>query len=234
MKEASLASIVVQHPSTAIVMEKYGLDFCCKGKRSLEVACAEKDLPLDAVVAELNSATRNTNACSITMPPTAMTLEQLINHIVIKHHFYVKQSMPVIHAHLERVATKHGDRFPYMKEVFKLFCELEEEMLNHMQKEELILFVRIKHLESKADPKSTFQAIHGPVTVMQDEHDHAGYLTEQIKSLTNNYTPPADACTTFRLSLAELKAFEEDLHTHVHLENNILFPAAEKLALSLS
>jgi regulator of cell morphogenesis and NO signaling len=141
--------------------------------------------------------------------------------------------MPTILSHLERVAQKHGDRFPYMVEVFGLFKEVSEEMTSHMQKEEMILFPRIKEIEAvssiRQNRKFTEGYIAGPIQVMEMEHDQAGEILYKIRQLTNSYTPPADACTTFRVSLAELKEFEEDLHKHVHLENNLLFPLAEKL-----
>ncbi|HLG39287.1 MAG TPA: hemerythrin domain-containing protein, partial [Chitinophagaceae bacterium] len=155
-----------------------------------------------------------------------------IAHIVIHHHFYVKQIMPQLHGHLEKVTAKHGDRFPWMIEVFRLFGEVREEMTLHMQKEEVILFPAIKKAERAFVNKETLGIeigiISGAISVMENEHDIAGEIMFQIRGLTKNYQEPADACTTFKISLAELKVFEEDLHRHVHLENNILFPMAKR------
>lgn len=229
--EQTLASIVSGNHQTVPVLEKYHLDFCCKGKRTLAEACSEKGLTVDTVAEELLN--RMQAEQTSTFPFSSMNAEQLISYILIKHHFYVKQAMPTILSHLERVAQKHGDHFPYMVEVFGLFKEVSEEMTSHMQKEEMILFPRIKEIEAvssiRQNRKFTEGYIAGPIQVMEMEHDQAGEILYKIRQLTNSYTPPADACTTFRVSLAELKEFEEDLHKHVHLENNLLFPLAEKL-----
>ncbi len=228
--QQTLASIVTNNHSTVPVLEKYHLDFCCKGKRTLAEACNEKGLLVETISAELERSTKVNNN---KMPFTEMSAEQLISHILIHHHFYVRQSMPTILDHLEKVATKHGDRYPCMVEVLYLFKEISEEMTAHMQKEEQILFPRIKELaalnEINHNRKFTEGFIHAPIQVMEQEHEHAGDLLYKIRALTNRYTAPVDACTTFQVSLAELKEFEEDLHKHVHLENNILFPLAEKL-----
>ena len=228
--EQTLATIVTNNHFTVPVLEKYDLDFCCKGKRTLADACAEKGISIEAISEELeNSSLTPTNK----MPFTEMTADQLISYILIHHHFYVKQSMPTIIGHLEKVAAKHGDRFPYMVEVLALFRDIEAEMTMHMHKEEVILFPRIKEIDALQQTNQHSNLVAGyitaPIQVMELEHEHAGDVLYKIRSLTNNYTPPADACTTFQVSLAELKEFEEDLHRHVHLENNLLFPMAEKM-----
>lgn len=231
LSEQTLATIVTQNQRTVPVLEKYNLDFCCKGKRTLSDACAEKGISIEALLTELETATDTTQKNQL--PFNEMDEQQLISYILIYHHFYVKQSMPTIISHVERVATKHGDRYPYMVEVLQLFTEIKEEMTLHMQKEEMVLFPRIKDVGQLASTHvKTGVAdgyISGPVDVMEQEHEHAGDLLHKIRELTNNYTPPADACTTFKVSLAELKEFEEDLHKHVHLENNLLFPLAKKM-----
>lgn len=232
--EQTLASIVTSHHQTVPVLEKYNLDFCCKGKRTLAQACTEKGLSIEEILKELESSTSQDNAADF----SSMNAEQLIQHILLRHHFYVKQSMPTIQDHLIKVATKHGERFPYMYEVLNLFMQLRGEMSMHLQKEEMILFPRIKEVESlhhfnqKRNIDSNY--IFGPVGVMEKEHDEAGDILYKIRALTGNYTAPADACTTFKVSLAELKEFEEDLHQHVHLENNLLFPLAEKMLSNIN
>lgn len=229
--EQTLASIVTNDHATVPVLEKYGLDFCCKGKRTLAEACRDKGLSLDDITQALQAASNSDTACSIHF--SAMNAEQLISYILIHHHFYVKQAMPTILGHLEKVATKHGDRFPYMVEVYRLFTEVKDEMTAHMHKEEAVLFPRIKEVEAlqKAGQHRNLAEgyLNAPIQVMEMEHDHAGELLYKIRELTNEYTAPGDACTTFRVSLAELKHFEEDLHKHVHMENNLLFPLAENL-----
>jgi regulator of cell morphogenesis and NO signaling len=230
IKEQTLASIVSNNHQTVPVLEKYQLDFCCRGKRTLAEACTERGLNIEGIIKELECSTGDKER---SMPFTSMTAEQLISHILIHHHFYVKQSMPTIIGHLEKVAGKHFDRFPYMIGVLNLFREVEAEMTLHMHKEEAILFPRIKEMEALLlkDKNAKFPKghINGPIIVMEMEHEQAGDALSRIRELTNDYTAPADACTTFRVSLAELKEFEEDLHKHVHLENNILFPMAQKM-----
>ena len=228
--EQTLATIVTNNHFTVPVLEKYDLDFCCKGKRTLADACTEKGISIEAISEELE---KSSLIPATKMPFTEMTAEQLISYILIHHHFYVKQSMPTIIGHLEKVAAKHGDRFPYMVEVLCLFREINEEMTMHMHKEEVILFPRIKEIVALQEAHQQSNLVPGyiaaPIQVMELEHEHAGDVLYKIRELTNNYTPPAEACTTFQVSLAELKEFEEDLHRHVHLENNLLFPLAEKM-----
>ena len=224
----TLASIVTNNSKAVPVFEKYDLDFCCKGKRTLAQACEEKGLKVDLISLEIESQLELRLAGQ--MPFEEMNCDQIINYILIHHHFYVKQSMPIITGHLEKVANKHGEKFPFMVEVFHLFSELQNDMTHHMQKEEMILFPRIKHMEeivmnNKVAEMDVAQ-IQGPVSVLMNEHDKAGELLYKIRNLTNGYEVPLDACTTFRVSLAELKEFEENLHKHVHLENNHLFPKA--------
>ena len=233
--EQTLASIVTNNNQAVPILEKHDLDYCCKGKRTLSAACLEKGLPVNDIVSELQQLAVIEDKQHI--PFTAMNAEQLISYIIIHHHFYVKQSMSSILNHLEKVVTKHGDHFPYMRRVLKLFLEIKEDMTTHMQKEENILFPRIKGLEvlfnknEAADIADNY--INAPIEVMEAEHDHAGEILYEIRQLTNNYTTPAEACTTFKISLAELKEFEEDLHQHVHLENNLLFPLAETMLKTL-
>jgi len=235
LSQQTLASIVTQHHQAVPVLEKYELDFCCKGKRTLSDACTEKGISIEALLAEIESATGSTNKNQ--MPFTEMDEQQLISYILIHHHFYVKQSMPSILSHLEKVAIKHGERVPYMIKVLQLFTAIKEEMTLHMQKEETVLFPRIKgigqifHNEQKTNLAAGY--ISAPVNMMEMEHEHAGETLYEIRQLTSNYTAPADACTTFKVVLAELKEFEEDLHKHVHLENNLLFPLAEKMVKTI-
>ena len=224
----TLASLVTGNHQVVPVLEKYNLDFCCKGKRTLEQACAKKRIRIESITEELKNLTNA--AAKQQMPFTEMNAEQLISYILIHHHFYVKQSMPTIFSHLHKVATKHGDRFPYMKKVYDLFVIIMREMTLHMEKEEAALFPRIKEVENLSKAGRASEIAEGyiqiPINALEADHEQAGNILYEIRTLTNNYTPPEDACTTFKVTLAELKEFEEDLHKHVHLENNILFPKA--------
>jgi len=229
LSSLSLAQIVNSNHQAASVFEKYHLDFCCKGKRSLEQACIEQQLSVSEVTDDLkNIFTKDNNS---TFDFEKMNLTQLADYIVQTHHAYVKNEMPQIYAYLHKVSSKHGERHPELYKIFQTFNAVKEEMEGHMKKEELILFPRIKELQKLADNENAnlqlnITYLQSPITVMEQEHDHAGNLLNDIRILSNDYTPPQDACTTYRLSFAALKAFELDLHQHVHLENNILFPKA--------
>jgi regulator of cell morphogenesis and NO signaling len=229
LSSLSLAQIVNSNHQAASVFEKYHLDFCCKGKRSLEQACSEQQLAISEVTADLKNIFTKNNHVSIDFEK--MDLIQLADYIVQTHHAYVKNEMPQIYAYLHKVSSKHGERHPELYKIFQTFSAVKEEMEGHMKKEELILFPRIKELEKVANNENAslqlnITYLQSPITVMEQEHDHAGSLLNDIRILSNDYTPPQDACTTYRLSFAALKAFELDLHQHVNLENNILFPKA--------
>jgi regulator of cell morphogenesis and NO signaling len=232
LKDQTLSQIVKDHYETARVFENYGLDFCCKGKRSLVAACEENGIDISNITKELNEALQKETAST---DFNRMSLTELTEYIVRVHHHYVKENLPQIDGYVQRVAGKHGDRFPNMVEVAKLFKELKTDFESHMLKEEKILFPRIKLLEITGTENVNDQQLRMPIDVMEDEHDHAGEIMQKIRKLTSDYTAPESACTTHRLSLEALKAFEADLHTHVHLENNILFPKAlEKFTVKKS
>ena len=226
----TLAQIVTNNHKAASIFEKHHLDFCCKGKRTLEQACSESDIKIEEVIEQLekagdiNDSKTNYNELS---------LAQLSEHIVSTHHNYVKNEMPALLGYLQKVASKHGDRHPEMNKVFQIFVAVKEEMEFHMQKEEMVLFPRIKDIENQIQEGKKVvinsSYLQSPINMMEQEHDHAGSMLAEIRNLTNNYNPPADACTTYQLSFASLQAFELDLHRHVHLENNILFPKALKM-----
>lgn len=229
VQSKTLAQLVNANYRAATVFEKYNLDFCCRGKRTLLQACAELKLPVEAVEKELELVT---NSERQTTGVHELSLTQLSDHIVDTHHVYVKSETPSISHYLNKIATKHGDRHPELKELAETFNELANEMSNHMEKEEAFVFPLLKAYESNSteqDDSSRFTGISTPLTMLEHEHDDAGRLLDKIRQLTSNFTPPADACTTYKLAFASLHAFQTDLHQHVHMENNILFPKAMKL-----
>ena len=233
LQEASLKSIALDHFEFIPVLEKYNLDFCCRGKKTLLQACNENEISIEAILEEMNQiATPGKSQ----MPYSEMSAEQLISYILIHHHFYVKNSIPTILNHIEKVVVKHGDKYPYMPKVLELFKAVAEELMAHMEKEEQILFPRIKLIfetDDQAQHAVTIaNYIDGPMMVMELEHEKVGDLLFTIRDLTHHYVAPETACTTHRVCLDELKAFEEDLHQHVHLENNILFPMAKSRMLN--
>jgi regulator of cell morphogenesis and NO signaling len=228
LQEASLKSIALDHFEFIPVLEKYNLDFCCRGKKTLLQACNENEISIEAILEEMNQiATPGKSQ----MPYSEMSAEQLISYILIHHHFYVKNSIPTILNHIEKVVLKHGDKYPCMPKVLELFKAVAEELITHMEKEEQIIFPRIKLIfrtdNQAAQDFPILNYIDGPMMVLEQEHEKVGDLLFEIRTITNHYLAPETACTTHRVCLDELKAFEEDLHQHVHLENNILFPMAK-------
>lgn len=224
----TLAQIVNEQFQTASVFEKYHLDYCCKGRRSLLQACEEEKVPVNEIIEDLNKVYEHpTN----TIDFNSIKLYELSEYIVHTHHSYVKKEMPLIISYLRKVTSKHGDRHPELNKILELFTELSIEMSLHLNKEELVLFPRIRQLEKHGLDQLSFDAqmfeyIKLPIINMEVEHDDAGNKMNGIRLFTNNYTPPKDACTTYKLMYACLHAFEIDLHQHVHLENSILFPKA--------
>jgi len=208
---STLAEWVATHPKIAQVMEAHRLDYCCGGNRSLQAACAERGLSAETVESELRSTIHATR------------LER-------SHHTYLRQSLPRLKRLLEMVVAAHGARHPGLQDVFAIFSSLTEELGPHLMKEEQILFPAIRRLEQEqAPPHFAFGTVQNPIHVMEHEHDAVGQLLHQLDSLTGSYTPPPDACESWRQLLLGLKNLELDLHQHIHKENNLLFPAAAKL-----
>ena len=224
----TLSQIVNEHHQTASVFEKYNLDYCCKGKRSLQEACNENNVPVNVVVEALeNIYSAKTNELDF----NCIKLYELADYIVYTYHTYIKKEIPQILSYLEKVSNKHGNRYNELYKISELFVDLSNEMRHHIHNEETILFPRIKQLEQDGFEPVPFDIKHYqylelPIIDMEDDDEEADNQMTEIKNLTNNYTPPADSCTTFKLLYASLQEFEIKLHQYVHLENNILFPKA--------
>ena len=229
LQSKTLAQLVNANYRTAAIFEKYNLDFCCRGKRTLLQACNESQLPFETIERELELVQNKLHSQGW----QDMSLGQLADHIVVTHHAFVKSESPSITGYLDKIAAKHGDRHPELLPLAETFHELAQEMASHMEKEEQIVFPLLKAYESAlhaADENDkNLTGLTAPIAMMEDEHDHAGRLLDRIRELTGNFIPPADACTTYKLAFASLQAFQTDLHQHVHLENNILFPRAIRL-----
>lgn len=219
-----VGELVARHPSLSRVFQAHQIDFCCQGSRSVREACASKGVNLDAVLAEIDAARQATPAPEVnpaTLPPA-----ELCRHIVETHHAYLRDELPRLHAMAQRVAHVHGGGTPTLVDVFDTFCDLAGELAAHMEKEERILFPAITAM-AEGGPA---MPLDGPVSQMMHEHDDAGAALARLRELTGNYQPPSDACNTYRALFAGLAELEEDLHTHIHLENSVLFPAGQKLA----
>lgn len=222
----------------ATVFKKFGIDFCCGGGKTVQAVSASKGIELDVLEKELANATKNRDSSGLS-DAVRWNLDFLADYIVNVHHNYIRESIPVLLEFTQRVAKVHGAGNPEVLEVAHLFAELAIELEQHIMEEEKTLFPYIKELVS-AEKNGTvagspeFASAEDPIDAMEHDHDNAGELMRTIRTLSNDYTPPEYACNTYRVSYAKLQEFEDDLHRHVHLENNILFPGAIKLEKKLA
>jgi regulator of cell morphogenesis and NO signaling len=231
----SLAEIVTDDARTAAVFDRLGLDYCCHGQRSLEDAAAAVGLRPSEVVAALAGLA----AVDAPAPRAWPDLRELTRHIVERHHAYVRQSRPQISAWLDKLVSRHGARHPELSEVQHTFADLADDLTSHTAKEESVLFPYIDALAHARQagrplPAGPFGTVANPIRAMEHDHEDAGELLKRLRELTDNYTPPPDACMTYRLCYQELERFQADLHRHVHLENHVLFPGAIALEDALT
>ena len=225
----TVGQIVREDYRAADVFEKFGIDFCCAGKIPLEQSCKERGLEEKTVREELEHYLA---ASKPTIDFNSMLLSELADYIVNIHHAYVEETGPVILKYLEKVNSVHGKHNPEPAEILSLFKAVTGELAMHMRKEELVLFPYIKRLEAgKPGDGYTppFASISQPIGMMMNEHEAEGARFARIGELAKEYVPPAHACNTFRVCYAKLQEYERDLHLHIHLENNILFPKAAEL-----
>jgi len=228
----TVGELVAKDYRKAQVFKKYGIDFCCGGKKSVKQVCAEKGISQDELEAELIALDEAEKARDAEYDKWDLSF--LADYIVNMHHKYVREAIPALYEYTTKIARVHGSRHPELLEVVKHYTNVANELEAHMPKEERVLFPYIKQLEEakksgvKLEPAG-FGSIQNPINMMEMEHESAGQNMEAIRNLTNDYEVPADACTTYRLMLDKLQEFESDLFQHIHLENNILFPKAIKL-----
>jgi regulator of cell morphogenesis and NO signaling len=227
-----IGELVAQDYRAASVFKKYGIDFCCRGNRTIQDACEAKNIDASSVLVDLNEANKASTASSIDYQ--SWPLDLLVDYIEKKHHRYVEDKTQEIKPYLDKICRVHGDRHPELLEINNLFNEAAGELAAHMKKEELILFPFIRKiakakLENAKLEAPHFGTVENPIQMMMHEHNTEGERFRKIENLSDNYTPPLDACNTYRVTFALLKEFEADLHLHIHLENNILFPKAIEL-----
>jgi regulator of cell morphogenesis and NO signaling len=227
--DMTIRDIVAADFRAAAVFQRHGIDFCCRGNRSVDEACRNGSTSAEDVLREVSEATASSSAGGPRFD--SWDLGMLVSYIVSSHHAFVRRTMPVLLAHTAKVAAVHGDQHPELREVAGLFERVAEEMTPHMGKEEQILFPYIAALADADEtvPSAPFVSVRNPIRVMEAEHEFAGNAMARIRELTSGYAVPPDACTTYRVCLQELEEFERDLHEHVHLENNILFPKATRI-----
>ncbi|WOD45282.1 iron-sulfur cluster repair di-iron protein [Hwangdonia lutea] len=230
--EKQIGQFVAEDYRTAAVFSKYKIDFCCNGNRSIQEACEKKGIDSNVLLDELHSVLNNKGGESIDYK--SWPLDLLIDYIEKRHHRYVEEKIPVLRQFLDKLCRVHGERHPELFKINELFTASAGELAAHMKKEELILFPFVKKMVSAtlnqgAVQSPQFGTVENPIAMMMQEHDNEGERFREIAALTNDYNPPADACNTYRVTYAMLQEFEQDLHLHIHLENNILFPKAIKL-----
>jgi len=224
--------IAVADPRARQILEESGVDYCCGGDKSLHEACMHADVSAEEILSRLRKNSESAGPDDgnwISAPLADLTL-----HIRERHHRYVREAIPRVGALLTKVKAKHGKNHPEIAEIEKLFVDLGKEMIMHMQKEEQVLFPYIDALERSASGNgalepSFFQTVRNPIHSMMKDHDSAGELARQIRKTSSEYTPPADGCASYQALYRDLHEFEADLHQHVHLENNILFPRAVEM-----
>lgn len=228
----TVRELAVEVPNAARVFEKLGIDYCCGGSRSLSDACAIAHLPVEEVLSELEQGAASSSAAgSAATDLGSGTLSHLVEHIVGVHHVYVKQELPRLQQLLRRVVAVHAKAHPELGRIQQIFQGVSTELASHLMKEEHILFPYIVALENavssgRPKPRPAFGTVSNPVHMMELEHDSAGTALKEISALSSNYEPPEGACFSYRTLYSALKDFEIDLHQHIHLENNILFPRA--------
>ena len=218
--ETPVGQIVAAQPLLAKIFEKYNIDYCCGGKLALGVFCAKQGLDAQALIAELEAALAASPAPERDW--TVERLESLVGHIVEAHHGFLRTALPRLAELSEKVARVHGDVHPELHEIAAIYAGFNAELTQHMEKEEQILFPAIIRLEQGVERFP----VNNPIRVMEAEHDSAGRDLERMNALSQGYTPPEDACNSYRAFFAGLAELELDMFQHIHKENNILFPRA--------
>ena len=234
--ETKVKDIALSSPAARQVLEDAGLDYCCGGGKSLHEACLQTEASAEAILSRVRESSKNTDPDDVSW--VAAPLSELTRHVREKHHQYVRAAIPRTEVLLDKVQAKHGSTHAEIASIQELFARVGREMIMHMQKEEQILFPYIEAMERAANGKDTleppfFQTVRNPIQAMMNEHDLAGDLVKQIRKTSSEYTAPADACPSYKALYQDLREFEADLHQHVHLENNILFPRAIELESGL-
>ncbi|MBK5195099.1 MAG: iron-sulfur cluster repair di-iron protein [Proteiniphilum sp.] len=230
--QSNIGKIVAENYKAASVFKQYGIDFCCNGNRTIESACRKKQLDPEQLLTELQEAVAQKGTGEIDFK--SFPLDLLADYIEKTHHRYVEQKIAEITPYLNRIVEVHGDNHPELLVVEQLFQQSAGDLTAHMKKEELMLFPQIRRMvQSQLTGSTKTETPIGSaaeyVAQMEQDHETEGERFRTISELTDNYNPPADACNTYRVTFSLLREFEEDLHRHIHLENNILFPKAIEL-----
>ncbi len=229
--EKTVRELALENPSSTRVFESLGIDYCCGGNPSLGEPCRNANLSVQQVLDSLDKADKADLAKHQQRDWQIEPLAVLIAHIQSTHHKYTREEIARLEPLFEKVCSVHGKNHPELVEIRDLFRNLAQELSAHMMKEEMILFPYIARMEAalakkEAIARAPFGSVQNPVSMMEHEHDSAGNALRIIEAATNGYRPPADACVSYQTLYKALAIFETDLHQHIHLENNILFPRA--------
>ena len=228
-KQNNIGQLVADDYRMASVFQKYNIDFCCNGNRTIDEACLESNLNTDNVLLDLDAILLDSNNENLNYD--TWPIDFLAQYIEQKHHKFVETQIPIIKGYLKKIIAAHGNRHPELHEILELFEGSASELTTHMKREELILFPQVRkmfvnHKEGHEIVAPPFGSFENPISAMMQEHTDEGERFRLIRSLSNDYTPPADGCNTYKVTFKLLEEFEKDLHLHIHLENNILFPKA--------
>ena len=233
--DLSIGEICSKDLRKAQVFKKYGIDFCCGGKKSIKQVCKEQNLDLKEVIEALETK----NGVENNIDFLNLELDNLIDYIIINHHEYVYQNLPPLLSLGEKVSTIHGRSNPELKRIYQLIQEANNELILHQHKEEKVLFPTLLKLQALKShtlnkDKLLFDTLRTPLNIMEMEHESLGEIIHEIKHLSNNYHAPIDACNSYKLFYTLLEEFENNITIHMHLENNILFPKSLELEKSLA
>lgn len=224
---SSLGKLVLERPSRARVLESFGLDYCCGGAQTLEAACMAAGVSLETIEEALRTADALSPTPTLDEDLRTYSLSQLVDHVVNLHHTYLKSEMPRLMALSRKVSSVHGGRHPELIELNEIVQTLMQELFEHLQKEEQILFPMCRELERQGGPVEFHcGSVANPIRVMRHEHETAGEALHSLRRLSGDFMVPADGCGSFRALYDGLAVFEKDMFAHVHKENNILYPRA--------
>lgn len=230
--EKTVRELALENPAATRIFEQLGIDYCCGGNKSLEEACHNANLNIDAVLESLEKANQSTPAAPRDWQ--AEPIAALITHIKDTHHKFTREEILRLGPLVAKVCAAHGKNHPELFQLRDLFQDLANELSAHLTKEEMVLFPYLTRLEAAVTGKepvarAPFGSVRNPISMMESEHDSAGSILRAIKGLTQGYSAPPDACVSYHTLYSALAAFEADLHQHIHLENNVLFPRAVEL-----
>jgi regulator of cell morphogenesis and NO signaling len=224
--ETTVRDIVVEEPTAIPVLEKFGIDYCCGGKHSLAEACSARHQNVGSVIEELERQMGETNEAEVEWQTAP--LKDLIDHIVRKHHAFTREQLVLISKLANKVEHRHRTKHPEVSRVSRAFANINAGLMHHFDCEEKVLFPYIEQLaeQRKAQLPVQITDIQQPISRMMKDHDQAGDELRVLREITNDYYLPDDACTPYRALYQAIQDLERDLHRHIHLENNILFPRA--------